>query len=306
MSIVETFPRSTTICKPENPTAIRLGVVSFLNTLPLIDGLEDLSDLELVHAVPSHLIDMLQGGQVDVALCSSIDYQRAKEPLAIVPCGLLGSDGPTLTVRLFSRVPFDRLQRVHCDTDSHTSIALLSILLRERWQVNPELASFSSSDRNLAPDHQAILLIGDKVIANAPPTDDYPHQLDLGESWTKHTGLPFVFACWMTPAAPGIPITTSGKALGTDTGKNQNQRRIHTLARILDHQRCHNRERIDGMIHRHAPQCPWTMSLASSYLKEHIVYDWTPERRAGLECFFEKAHTYGLIEQNRPLVFLDL
>ena len=52
---------------------IRLGVVSFVNTLPLIDGLENLADIELRHSVPSLLLDQLINGAVDIALCSSID-----------------------------------------------------------------------------------------------------------------------------------------------------------------------------------------------------------------------------------------
>ena len=43
----------------------------------------------------------------------------------------------------------------------------------------------------------ARLLIGDKVVTDAPPTDRYPHQMDLGEAWKDLTGLPFVYAMWM-------------------------------------------------------------------------------------------------------------
>ena len=63
---------------------VRLGVVSFVNTLPLIDGLERLADIDLRYSVPSLLMDTLLAGEVDLALCSSIDYQRSPEPLVIV------------------------------------------------------------------------------------------------------------------------------------------------------------------------------------------------------------------------------
>jgi predicted solute-binding protein len=49
---------------------IRLGVVCFLNTLPLIDGLEGLDGLSLRFSVPSLLVDGLVTGETDVALCS--------------------------------------------------------------------------------------------------------------------------------------------------------------------------------------------------------------------------------------------
>ena len=153
---------------------VRVGAVSFVNTLPLIDGLENLADLELRYAVPSRLLDTLLDDEVDLALCSSIDYQRSKTPLVIVPCGLLGCDGPTLTVRLYSTGPIDRITEVHCDTDSHTSVALLQILLRELHDVAPVLVAFDARPREPHdsprdwPD--ALLLIGDKVVTDSPPT----------------------------------------------------------------------------------------------------------------------------------------
>ena len=112
-----------TIACPPRATPIRLGVVSFLNTLPLIDGLDVCTDVELRCTVPSLLIDQLLGDEVDIALCSSIDYLRSPEPLRIVPVGMLGCCGPTMTVRLYSAVPIEPLEGVYCDCESHTSVA---------------------------------------------------------------------------------------------------------------------------------------------------------------------------------------
>ena len=67
--------------------AARLGVVSYLNTLPLIDGLEKAEDVEVVAAVPSSLAGLLAVGATDLSLCSVIDQQRSKVPLELVPVG---------------------------------------------------------------------------------------------------------------------------------------------------------------------------------------------------------------------------
>jgi chorismate dehydratase len=266
---------------------IRLGVVSFVNALPLIDGLENLRDIELCQSVPSQLVDRLVGRKVDVALCSSIDFHRSTAPLQILPVGLLGCDGPTLTVRLYSAVPIGQLRRVHCDIDSHTSVALLRILLREIYRIEPEFIDFNTrqfaaEDRNVADGHgdtwpQAMLLIGDKVVTNSPPAGSYPHQLDLGATWVAHTGLPFVFALWMARR-------------DADTAM------LATAAAVLDRQRRHNLERIDWMIHHRARARGWPADVASDYLKQHIAYEVTEKRLAGLNAFFEKACQHGLIE----------
>ncbi len=265
---------------------IRLGAVSFVNTLPLIDGLENLADLALHYAVPSRLLDMLLDDEVDLALCSSIDYQRSRTPLIIVPCGLLGCDGPTLTVRLYCTGPIDRITLVHCDTDSHTSIALLQILLGELHGIAPELVAFDARPRgpNDPPREwpPALLLIGDKVVTDSPPASLYPHQLDLGAAWVELTGLPFVFALWL--ARPNAdPVT------------------VAAAARILDRQRRYNTERLDLIIERKARPRGWPVPLAAAYLKEKLAFEFTDARRRGLELFFDKACEHGLVDGRRSL-----
>ncbi len=265
---------------------VRLGVVSFINTLPLIDGLEQLRDVTLHHSVPSLLIDMLLSGEVDVALCSSIDYQRSPQPLSILPVGLLGCHGPTLTVRMYSSVPLDRIERIYCDTDSHTSVALLQILLRERYGISPELIDYDARE-SVADNHpleypESMMLIGDKVVTNSPPAVRYPHQLDLGEAWRELTGKPFVFALWMARQdADPASLRTAGIA--------------------LDHQRRHNQERLDGIIHTRVRPGNWPVDLAKSYLTQRITYEFDETHLESLELFFDKAHEHNLIEKCRPV-----
>jgi len=271
---------------PVAPRTIRLGAVSFLNTLPLIDGLEGLAGVEIDYAVPSSLLGALLNDEVDLAICSSIDYQRSEAPLVIVPCGLLGCDGPTLTVRLYSTGPIDRITEVHCDTDSHTSVVLLEILLREIHGITPRLVDFDARGRAAGdrarhwPD--AMLLIGDKVVTDAPPEGRYTHQLDLGAAWVKLTGLPFVFALWLArrDADPDV---------------------VATAAAILDRQRRYNTERLDLIVHRHARLRGWPATLAARYLKGNLAFELTGERRRGLELFFDKAWEYGLVGRRRGL-----
>jgi chorismate dehydratase len=236
--------------------------------------------------VPSLLLRQLVGGDVDVALCSSIDYQRSTVPLTILPAGLLGCDGPTLTVRLYATQPLDQLERVYCDTDSHTSVALLRILLKEMHGVDPELIEYDAREhaaQNKPVEWpEAMLLIGDKVVTDSPPAIRYPHQLDLGAAWVRHTGLPFVFALWMARQDADPAMLTAAAA-------------------ILDRQRRHNRERIDRMIHHRAKPRRWPGDLARDYLKAHIAYEVTDVRMSGLDLFFAKALHHGLIHEHKGI-----
>jgi chorismate dehydratase len=261
---------------------IRLGAVSFINTLPLIDGLEGLADVEVRYAVPSSLLGALLNDEVDLAICSSIDYQRSETPLVVVPCGLLGCDGPTLTVRLYSTGPIERITEVHCDTDSHTSVVLLQILLREIHGITPRLVDFDARGHADGAWPDAMLLIGDKVVTDAPPQGRYAHQLDLGAAWVELTGLPFVFALWLArqDADPDV---------------------IATAAAILDRQRRYNTERLDLIVQRRARPRGWPAHLAASYLKGNLAFELTGHRRRGLELFYDKAWQYGLVRRRRGL-----
>ena len=283
--------RAATLQRATASRPIRLGVVSFVNTLPLIEGLERLRDVELRYSVPSLLIDQLTAGEIDMGLCSSIDYQRSAVPLVLVPVGLLGCDGPTLTVRLYSTQPLDRLRRVYCDTDSHTSIVLMRVLLKELYGLAPELIDYDARE-HVAENRpiecpEAMLLIGDKVVTDSPLAVRYPHQLDLGAAWAQLTGMPFVFAVWLA-RRPGSAEETA---------------RIETAAAVLDRQRRYNRTRLDHIIHHRARPRNWPRDLIGTYLKSHVVFEFTRRRLDALELFYDKAYEHGLITERRALEF---
>src|SRR5262245_61000311 len=94
---------------------VRIGCVKYLNTLPLVQGLSNWQDAQLVAAAPACLIDLLLKGSIDLGLVSLIDFARSPEPLLLIPAGMIGCDGPTLTVRMFSAVPIDRITVLHAD-----------------------------------------------------------------------------------------------------------------------------------------------------------------------------------------------
>src|SRR5438105_6929375 len=103
---------------------IRIGAVNYLNTKPLIHDLEELApEAELILEVPSRLADDLAAGRLDVALIPVIEYFRG-DGYRIVPNIAIASDGPVLSVTLFSRVPWSAVRRVALDEGSRTSAAL--------------------------------------------------------------------------------------------------------------------------------------------------------------------------------------
>jgi chorismate dehydratase len=263
--------------------ATRVGVVRYINTLPMIGGLGRLEGMTLVPDVPSRLIGRLASGDVDLALCSVVDAVRGEVPAAIVPVGMIGCDGRTLTVRLYSKVPWAQVRSVAADTDSHTSRALAEVILRRRFGASPAFVDFERASGARDPGTDAILMIGDKVIADAPAAGTWAHELDLGAAWNEWTGLPFVFAAWLAR---------------TDADDSA-RARVRTAARVLDHQRRHNRERVDAIVAREAAPHGWPAELAREYLGGLLRFDLDARAREGLARFLAECHALGLVPTAR-------
>ncbi len=275
----------------DEASVVRIGAVSYLNTLPLIEGLAKAEGAALTLTAPADLIGVLEDGTVDLALASTIDYLRCDKPLAVVPVGMIGCDGPTMTVRLFSKGPIDGVKVVHADVDSHTSVALLRVVLAERWGVAPAIEAFDADAHRAAQSSggqawpEALLLIGDKVVTDSPPAVHYRHQLDLGEAWHALTGLPFVYAAWM--------------CLRERAGDPS----IGLAAALLDRQRRHNAMRLGWIAREAASRRGWPGDVAVRYVTELLRYDFDARAGEGLTRFFELCAKHGLSGEDRPLVF---
>jgi chorismate dehydratase len=266
MSVLTPTQHETTTHASSGKT--RAGVVSFLNARPLVAGLEAVSAWSIASAPPSRLIDLLAEDHVDVALCSSVDLLTAPFEVAWLASTPLACCGATRTVRLFSHHPIDTLRTIHCDTDSHTSVALLRILLAEYWAVTVELV-----DMDDPRPVEAKLLIGDKVVGEDLTSQAWPVQVDLGEAWLTHTGFPFVFAVWMARSDRAGCLQRSG--------------------RVLDRQLRLNQHRLAELIAREAAALGWSRSDASEYLTDHIRYEFGDAELEGLMVFLQKCRQHG-------------
>jgi len=271
----------------------RLASVSYLNAKPLIWGLERDHAIELQLAVPSRLLGLLETGAADVALLPVADLLN-RPKLRIIPAGAIGCDGKTLTVRVFSHVPIGQVRSMLCDPDSHTSVALARVILAERYGATPELKSasdlpgstqnpasemsitgdsgrpVSGSLRSASEEIQAILLIGDKVICEPPA--GYAYEIDLGEEWKNHTGLPFVFAAWTV--RPGAAVDGLGE--------------------ILEATKRAGRNHIDDIIAKYAVPRGWPADVARRYLTEHLKYDIGPREMEAISLFHHKCRGLGM------------
>src|SRR5436309_2890482 len=174
---------------------MRIGAVSYLNTKPLVYGLAELAPQhELVFDLPSRLADDLSAGRLDVALIPSIEF--FKDPTyTIISDACIACRGPVRSVKLFSRVPLSAIHTLALDEGSRTSAALVRILLRERFGIEPKFLPLAIEARPETIEADALLLIGDRAIQ--PPNGRFVAEWDLGDVWCRWSELPFVFAMWV-------------------------------------------------------------------------------------------------------------
>lgn len=245
---------------------LRIASVAYFNAKPLIEGLDHDPSLVISLQVPAKLIDGLRTSETDVALLPTIDYQRL-DGLRIIPAGGIGCDGPTLTVRIFSRVPIGQITSLACDTESHTSVALATILLAEQYGRRPELMPLEQG----AQSAETLLLIGDKVVCEEPA--GYPYQLDLGEAWKSLTGLPFVFAIWTARADVEL----------ADLASKLSAAKARGLANVTQ------------LVERYAVPRGWPADVARRYLTEYLQFEIGPRQMEAIKVFHAMAAKHGLI-----------
>ncbi len=267
----------------EQPT-ITLGVVSYLNALPLYQTLQGRVRVAIRAAVPAKLAELLAAGACDCAMLPVVDYFRRKDVLEPVGDGCIASDGETLTVRVFSRVPPDKVTRLGVDGESHTSVILAQVIWRELYGRALELVPLQRGDQSpsetirpvvaneaagAGPD--SILLIGDKVIRQAPR--GYGFEVDLGAAWKHLTGLPFVFAAWFGPRERDHAALAQLLGEARDAG-------VATAAQIAESA---------------AAEHGWPKAIAVEYLCRTLKYTLTPAMREAMARFEAMARREGLL-----------
>ena len=176
----------------------RVGIVNFLNTRPLLYGLERSSicdQIELKGDYPSKLAQLLIDDEIDVGLVPVAVLPQLPE-YHIVGDYCIGTEGEIASVALFSDVPMHEIKKVYLDYQSLTSVALLKYLMKEYWGINPELVEATNEGyRKEIKGTTAGLVIGDRAFEQRKiSTFIY----DLGSEWRAITGLPFVFAAWIS------------------------------------------------------------------------------------------------------------
>jgi chorismate dehydratase len=281
---------------------LRIGAVSYLNTKPLIHGLnERLGERgRLTLALPSQLADDLRGGQLDVALIPSVEYFRGTgDPnfeYRIISNAAIGCRGPVWSVRLLSRVPTRQIKRLALDEGSRTSAAMVRILLSEMHGIQPETVPFPMNTEAESVDADAVLMIGDRAMH--PERGVYREIWDLGDRWCRHTELPFVFAMWVARIKKPA-VSPSSEPFESSDRLSVNHHELSELTQVLESSRDDGLENFEWIAKNESAAHGLTAEDLHRYFAENLHFTLGPGERLGLKTFQEKCQSLGLAPQTK-------
>lgn len=176
---------------------IKISAVSYTNTLPFIYGLthSDIkNEIELSLDVPAVCAKKLIEGVVDIGLIPVAAILDLPET-HIISDFCIGADGAVNSVFIFSNCAVEEIEFLQLDPESKTSNQLAWVLLKNYWKINPEKVNNATDYSASAQAKTAFVQIGDRTFGKK---NNYPFSYDLAEEWKNFTGLPFVFAVWVS------------------------------------------------------------------------------------------------------------
>ncbi len=172
-----------------------------------------MEEIDLVEDYPARIAEMLLNDEIDIGLIPVAATIKMKE-WHIVGDYCIGTEGEVASVCIFSQVPMEEIEEVLLDYQSRTSVALGKILLKKYWKKEVKLTDARGEDfRSRISGTTAGLVIGDRALEQRTSSQ---YIYDLGTAWKAHTGLPFVFAAWISnkPVSPEF-ILKFNHALGS-------------------------------------------------------------------------------------------
>lgn len=286
---------------------LRVSVVEYLNTAPLVWGFTDgplAGRYELDFTVPSQCAEALRNGQADIGIIPAIEYQRM-DGMVVLPDIAIAARDEVRSLLVVAKRPIDRARTLALDTSSRSTAALVRLLARNRWGIQPEFIDAEPDPPAMLERADAALVIGDPALRISvkiaalhakthspgdPCCVDDPDAApvpgvrmlfvyDVIAEWKQWTGLPAVLAFWAV-------------------------RREVVTPEIVDDflaSKAYGLEHIPDIVRQASDQLQLPERDVESYLRKNIHFDLDAENRAGLQRYFEECGAAGLIERVRPL-----
>src|SRR5438876_2240771 len=122
------------LVSPRTVTKLRISIVQYLNTAPLVWGFTNgplLGKYDLSFTVPSQCADDLRSGRADVAIIPAIEYQRISG-LVVLPDMAIASKHQVRSLLIVAKKPIEQVKSFALDASSRSTQTLTRILCAEK------------------------------------------------------------------------------------------------------------------------------------------------------------------------------
>lgn len=286
---------------------LRVSVVEYLNTAPLVWGFTDgplAGRYDLNFTVPALCAEAVRNASSDIGIIPAIEYQRMDGVVAFGDMAI-AARGEVRSLLVVAKRPIDRARSIALDTSSRSTSAMVRLLAKNRWKIEPEFIDAPPDPVAMLARADAALVIGDPALriavkidalhsktphAGEPCCTDDPEAApvpgvsmlfvyDIGLEWREWTGLPAVLALWVARKE----VATSEVAADFLASKEYGLAHIPEIAE------------------RASDQLQLPQSTIETYLRDNINFDLDEENLAGLDRYFRECAQAGLIDGLRPL-----
>ena len=269
---------------------LRVGRIPFLVGAPFFHDFlgreSEFKDVEFVDGAPSEHCKGLKDGSIHLSPASSITFAQKPGAFLLAPDICTSCSFEVRSVKLFAKCPIEKLSQkvVRLTAQSMTSVNLLKILLKEKYQVNPLYLEGAFCDTD-----DACLLIGDQALEENQRRR-FAYDYDLGSLWQDWQHVPFVFGAWII------------SKLALQPGLKENLHfYLDATRESVEHFRQNPSKALDKWLKYYPVDLP--RQVVENYYST-LDYRFTDERKRSLSLFFEHAAANGLIEQVPALEFL--
>ena len=176
---------------------VRVGAVNYLNARPLLYGFEQgmmMDQIELTFNYPGQIAAGLLSGDLDIGLVP-VAVLPGMDAFQIISDYGIAADGPVASVAIFAEQPIQQLDQLILDYQSRTSVMLARYLMQHHWKHTPHFEQADADFIGRIQQTTGAVIIGDRALQQL---QRFEYVYDLAAAWKDHTGLPFVFAAWVS------------------------------------------------------------------------------------------------------------
>ena len=245
---------------------INLSAVSYLNTRPFLYGIQHspvagMINLSMDH--PAECARKLINGEAAIGLVPVAAIRDIPEATLFSGFGI-GARGAVGSVLLVSNCPLEDVNEIILDQQSRTSVELAQVLAEKYWNLQTRYIQAYPGYESRIAGNTAGVIIGDRALILQ---DRYKYVYDLALAWKEYSGLPFVFACWIS-----------------------NRKLPGSFTALLEEAFEYGVSGIDEML-ASQPDLVELYPQAANYLKNQVVYRIDEEMKKGMQLFLSLRET---------------